>query len=300
MPKNKKFWDIPGATAIESQEDLLKYLLEHDELKSAIYYPNLLTREDESRIQRIEGKCFSKVSFSKTEIRHIIFRDCLFQDCLLIGSNIIKCEFHGCRFVRTNTHKIQITESYIDPSSFRRCLNPSEHQNIGVHLFQVLLNNSRDEEQIEFEREAQFLFLRWKRFQEKYELKKNFQKAKSMKEYWKSIISASAVARRFLWEKLFGCGIRIRYFLRTVLIVLVLATVYNFTFKHELGLMYDGEIITNWVEAYYFTVVSLTTLGYGDITPTTDFGKFSAACQSVLGFFIFALLASMLFRRVTP
>lgn len=29
----------------------------------------------------------------------------------------------------------------------------------------------------------------------------------------------------------------------------------------------------SWVDAYYFSIVTLTTVGYGDLTPQTDLGK---------------------------
>ncbi len=32
--------------------------------------------------------------------------------------------------------------------------------------------------------------------------------------------------------------------------------------------------ITTWVDAYYFKVITLTTIGYGDFSPTTQFTKF--------------------------
>jgi voltage-gated potassium channel Kch len=31
--------------------------------------------------------------------------------------------------------------------------------------------------------------------------------------------------------------------------------------------------ITNWVDAYYFTVITLATIGYGDFSPTTPLTK---------------------------
>lgn len=39
----------------------------------------------------------------------------------------------------------------------------------------------------------------------------------------------------------------------------------------------------------YFTVVTLTTLGFGDITPRTDFGRFLTAAVSLLGYAIIAV-----------
>lgn len=37
------------------------------------------------------------------------------------------------------------------------------------------------------------------------------------------------------------------------------------------------------VDSFYFSVVTITTLGYGDISPKTDWGKVIAATQSLLG-----------------
>ena len=162
------------------------------------------------------------------------------------------------------------------------------------------MNNSRDEEQIEFERDAQFLFFRWKRYQEGYAFRNAWADAEDPHDYLDAIKGGAKVLRRFSWEKLFGCGIRINYFLRTLVVTLALATCFNYGYRVELGLKSDGHLITSWSEAFYFTTVSLTTLGYGDITPTTNFGRFAASCQSVIGFALFALFASMLFRRVTP
>jgi len=71
-------------------------------------------------------------------------------------------------------------------------------------------------------------------------------------------------------------------------------------FRDELELALGEHPISTWSEAFYFTSVSLTTLGFGDITPTTTLGRVAASIQCIIGFFLFALLASMLFRRVTP
>jgi voltage-gated potassium channel Kch len=91
-----------------------------------------------------------------------------------------------------------------------------------------------------------------------------------------------------------------RFFLRTIVIALALTTFMNFEFRDEFGLSLNGETISTWSEAFYFTTVSLTTLGYGDITPTTSLGRLVASIQSIFGFSLFALLASMFFRRVAP
>ena len=294
------FWKLEEAEQIDSQCAFYNRLDEKNHLKSIIYSPDHLGRVNPSTVQRIEGKRFEKVSFSKTTISDVIFHNCTFHQCQLIATKIENCEFHGCQFVETNTHKIAIKETYLDPLSFSKCLNRRTHQNIGVHLYRELLLNSRNERQVEFERDAFFLFFRWKRYQDAYELRNGWSNATKGKEYLASLRVGGNILLRLGWEKLFGCGVRLRYFILTVLFTLVLTTCLNYALRVEFGLTLGENPISSWSEAFYFTTVSLTTLGYGDITPTTMVGRVAASIQSVIGFFLFALSASMLFMRMAP
>ena len=301
MSEDDRFWSLDGANRMGFQHELYGHLEESDHLKNTIYVPAELKQEKIGQTTRIEKKKFECVSFSKTLISGIIFRDCIFDQCQFVNATISDCEFHDCRFVSTNTHKISILRTYIDPLSFSKCLDRQKYQNIGVYLYQVLLKNSRDEDQIEFERDAQFLFLRWKRFQDAYEISRSWKNLRSKKRYLTVFTSKCfTYLRRWCWEKLFGSGVRIRYFFYTITVTTLLFSGLNFIFREEFGLARGDIPITNFMDAFYFTTVSLTTLGYGDLVPTTYLGQLFAAFQSVMGFFLFALLASMLFRRVSP
>ena len=57
----------------------------------------------------------------------------------------------------------------------------------------------------------------------------------------------------------------------TLLLISLGSTVYHFT---------EGW---SWVDSVYFSVVTLTTVGFGDITPQTDAGKLFTIVYIILG-----------------
>ncbi len=53
----------------------------------------------------------------------------------------------------------------------------------------------------------------------------------------------------------------------------------------------------NWVDSVYFCVITLTTIGYGDIVPTTNAGKIFTSVYVIVGIGIFAAAANYLIKR---
>ena len=52
-----------------------------------------------------------------------------------------------------------------------------------------------------------------------------------------------------------------------------------------------------WLDAFYFTTITLATVGYGDIVPTTDAGKLFTIFYVILGIGIIATFANLLFKQ---
>ncbi len=294
---DQDFFKLLGTDIVEinAPEDFWALLDGENKPKKFRYIPDLLGPRDPSRRTKINGKIFSKVSFTRTVIRGIEFRNCAFVDCLFIGATLDNCEFHNCTFTRTNTHKIVIVATYIDPKSFKLALDPNAHQNIGVHLYQALLNNSHDEEQPEFKADAKFEFLRWKRFQEGWEVRQSWDESQAFE-----LVKRARILRRLVWQVLFGSGIRIRNFFATSLLTMTLVTCVNFAFREQFGIMKGDIPLTTLSEAFYFSTITLATVGYGDFVPTTEVGRIVVALEGLTGLFLFALLASMLFRKISP
>jgi voltage-gated potassium channel Kch len=58
--------------------------------------------------------------------------------------------------------------------------------------------------------------------------------------------------------------------------------------------------VEDWslVDSLYFSVVSLTTVGYGDLTPATDTGKLLVVVYLLIGIGIIAALINNMFKGV--
>jgi hypothetical protein len=52
-----------------------------------------------------------------------------------------------------------------------------------------------------------------------------------------------------------------------------------------------------WLDAFYFCTITLTTVGYGDITPHTDLGKFFTIFYVIIGIGILATFANLLIKN---
>lgn len=53
----------------------------------------------------------------------------------------------------------------------------------------------------------------------------------------------------------------------------------------------------DWIDAYYYTVVTVATVGYGDFTPQTPLGKIGATVVIMLGIGLFSTFITMLLKR---
>jgi hypothetical protein len=55
----------------------------------------------------------------------------------------------------------------------------------------------------------------------------------------------------------------------------------------------------SWVDAYYFCVVTLSTVGYGDITPHTSLGKIFTTFYIMVGVIILGAFFNAVMKRRT-
>jgi len=261
-------------------------------IENWLYRPDKLESVEPPKKWMIRKKTFRNFSFSKTQLSQLEFSNCTFESCLFIGSVIFSCRFNDCQFINCNFYRAQFENCFIDPRSFSRCLNPSSHANIGVGLYQELLQNSRQQAQPEFTSESQYQFRRWKRYLGWDEIRN------SDTSLLMSLPRIGMLFMAWLFEKTTGSGTRFINLAVTSAFMILALTIINYSCRSAFGLMLGDEPVQSVAEAFYFSTIVVTTLGFGDITPRSDLGRIVVSFQAILGFTTFALLVSMAFRRM--
>ena len=63
-------------------------------------------------------------------------------------------------------------------------------------------------------------------------------------------------------------------------------------------LHYDGHTPLWWFTPFYYSIVTYTTLGFGDVTPKTGLGQSFVVFEVILGYVTLGLLVSILANKV--
>lgn len=116
--------------------------------------------------------------------------------------------------------------------------------------------------------------------------------------------TASPVLRR-LKRLLFGLWARIDYgrslgkpALYAIALAIVFGVVYTIDLRLGWGLMDYSQSSESWLSPFYYSMVTYTTLGFGDITPQTWVGELIVVTEVVLGYTTLGLLLAILANRV--
>lgn len=117
--------------------------------------------------------------------------------------------------------------------------------------------------------------------------------------FWGSIslIASTSILLIFMLVSVVSDGIGERRNLGSVLIIALMwvtsVTYYFAIIYRAVGVVSDGRIVRDFGDAMYFSIVTWTTLGYGDITPSEAARPFAAA-EAALGYVVMALLIAAL------
>ena len=289
----RNFFKLSGVYTEVDQATFVLLLNSRPKLcRDLLYRPDRLVNPYLPGRYKVKRVHFVNVSLSRTVVTGFEFTECTFDRSLFIGTIFSDCRFTSCRFVDSNPWRTEFMDCYVDPKSFTNCIYLRRHSNIGVSLFQDLLRNSRQQGQPKFADDAQYLFKKWERHL-----------------LWQELIANDhAIARNKMAIKLMllllfdltaGSGMRIGRLLLSSFAVLVLFTFINYCFSGPMGLMNGKVSPTSVADAFYFSTIVTTTLGFGDIVPTTPTGRVVVSFEAISGFMLFALLTSTLYRKLT-
>jgi len=282
---------LDGTREID-EPTLLSQLSPGAEVSDQVYKPSALRSTFAPWPHKVEKVTFCRFSFSQTEIEDFEFNGCIFNQCLFIGTIFRNCRFRSCRFIDTNVWRSEFYDCFVDPAQFDECLPSRRYENIGVHLFQQLLKNNRQQSQPDFADEAQYRFRQWQRHQLRAEM---LGSGKWGMFAW----HLPSFLGLWVFDKAAGSGMRVRRLLLSCLIVLLAFSLFNWHFAAEMGLQQGTHVVSSFGDAFYVTTVIMTTLGFGDITPTALTGRLAVSFEALLGFALFAFLTSSLYRRLS-
>lgn len=285
-------------TTIKTQIEFNDLLKISKSLINILYEPDELKPDGEHPKLKIKDTSFQNASFSKTKLEEIIFINCKFEDCLFIGCEIVNCEFHNCNFINTNTHKISIKDTYVNPENFSNCIKKIENSNIGVHLFQQLLNNSNDSGQSKFSRTAEYHFKRW---QDKLTLNKFWNKKPYKISFWKFLWNYPF---RWLFRYSFGYGLRLRNFVFTFLIVFLSFFFINQSnwksydlAKKDIAINVFCKDSSNISSNVYYTLDATTKLVDSQFQAKSNKGMIWLTIQNLFGFILLSALITIILNR---
>lgn len=277
--------------------------------RKILFMPDELVSTKEMKIS-FKNKYFDEVSFSKTIIKNVKFFNCTFNKCLFLNTTFDNCTFSNCKFFDSNTLGSKwINNTSIDSKSFQSNFDFKNDANIAVKLFVELMKLYKENDQIDREKDARYLYLKSTHSLYHYHYK--------IKE---DISLAGFFTRKFnAWflDKLSGYGVYKLRLLRALSIFLIFISFINYFFQSDLFeiknrentdyitnpnfselfsylIVFDSnKIFYDIIDIIYFSFITITTIGYGDISPSTTIGQIVIMTESIIGIILIALSLNM-------
>lgn len=249
-----------------------------------LYYPDVFCK-DEGKYLVFDNKSFKNVSFKDTTFKNIRFIRCIFDTCLFMGAVFNDCEFTDCQFINTNTSKLKINRTLIDPKCFDNNFDLINDTNIAVSLYQALYKNSAREYQSTHALDSLYKM----KIAEFHHLHSRFKRGLINKREYKF-----QRIKHAMYDFISGYGLKTSKVVRLLFIFIATFSVINFLFSKSI---FKQNLDFSFIDSVYFTCVTVTTLGYGDITPYTSFGKIFVAIQALFGFVVISLFMAAVINK---
>jgi hypothetical protein len=250
----------------------------------------------------IQDKYLRDVTFRTGSIQHCRFehtnlRRATFDRINLTGSRFVACNLEHANFEGCTLWYVVFEQCEINYNSVLRSI-PSEN-NIRRRLLRVLRINAESMGEKSWADAILLLELAAER-------EDLWDAARHASAYYRErydvldrAIAGIKLGAHYLRFWLWGYGLYLsRLALSATAAVVLLATLTNreafqFNVASEVGTRHLG-----WFESAYFSVITLTTVGYGDIAPANAPARMLAAGMAVCGVVMFGFIAAAFYRRL--
>lgn len=293
------FFKLQGTCdEIESQEELSTILRNGKGFHNGIYTPETwgFSKDETPSLKKLH---FENCSFSKTTIKGLDFVSCKFINCHFMGTYFDECEFHDCEFLGCNFFKAKLNNCYLDPNSIKG-ISKIKHSNIALRLYSELIKNAKQVDSSNFQSDAEFYYKVYQRYQKLFKLKPDEnEKRLSLKWGFKLIKFIASFVGDFIWMLISGYGMRSRYVVFSGISFICILTCMNYQFGTLIdGISNNTDEFARGVDSLYFSVMTITTLGYGSVTPTNPEGKLWVAFQAITGVVWLTACASVIVKKI--
>lgn len=244
--------------------------------ENLLYYPEKFSSDTRNPIVLLD-KRFEDVSFKDTDFLRVSFVRCEFYRCLFASASFKDCQFIDCKFFETNTSKLRVSQCFFDPKDFDQNFDLVGDTNIAISLYHALYKNASEEHQPEHAIESLY---RMKRAESAH-LASRRRRGKITQ--WQYLIRGLG---HWTYDFVSGYGFRPSRVVRLLCLVIGVFSALNFFLD---TCIVGSSNSLNVIDSIYFTVVTITTLGFGDITPLTLIGRLFVTFQALLGFVVMSL-----------
>jgi uncharacterized protein YjbI with pentapeptide repeats len=234
-----------------------------------------------------------QVNFENSDLRNVQFSDSDMRGCNFLSADLRETDFKSCNLLEANFSKANlsfadVSDADLSHANFNetnlRGLAFGNYKSmhgkyLGIHGLDSSFGNA--------------LFVRDAMDQDYLDTLKQ-----SIEETPNSFSKKTKQIGFFLWS-LFDYGrslLKVCFF--ALLIALGFATVYYFDMYLNLGIIDYSSSAQSWFTPFYYSIVTYSTLGFGDITPSHWFGEIVVVIEVILGYVTLGLLLSILANKV--
>ncbi|RYE85923.1 MAG: hypothetical protein EOO75_16385, partial [Myxococcales bacterium] len=235
----------------------------------------------------LKGARFESCLLGLSRFESVYLRDVVFVDCDLYGTDFERCHLHGLRLQGTSLKFCTFTGCEIDVAAFAGGLLEERKGRwaLARDIYRALrlnLNAAGDERGSS-----------WAIYRESV----------MQRRHLRSQGRWAAWLFSLLVDLLWGYGQRpSRLFFFSLLFIAASAVIYFVTGIRLGDRCVDGPALSSWArhfgECLYFSFVTFTTVGYGDIVPCSGASRAMAAAEAFSGVFIMSLFVTANVRKL--